>query len=57
MVIMSQNKEDKNLDTQRFSERMSGFSTAKNIMTDASVGDLKTLKIPAMSITILELKK
>lgn len=57
MVIMSQNKEDKNLDTQRFSERMSGFSTAKNIMTDALVGDLKTLKIPAMSITILELKK
>ncbi|MEA5256925.1 alpha-amylase family glycosyl hydrolase [Arcicella aquatica] len=57
MVIMSQNKEDKNLDTQRFSERMSGFSTAKNIMTDALVEDLKTLKIPAMSITILELKK
>ncbi len=57
MVIMSQNKEDKNLDTQRFTERMSGFNSAKNIMTDSSVGDLKSLKIPAMSITILELQK
>ncbi|MBB6004540.1 alpha-amylase family glycosyl hydrolase [Arcicella rosea] len=57
MVIMSQNKEDKNLDTQRFVERISGFTSAKNIMTDSSVGDLKSLKIPAMSITILELQK
>lgn len=57
MVIMSQSKDGKNLDTQRFAERMSGFTSAKNIMTDSSVGDLKSLKIPAMSITILELQK
>ncbi|MET3129451.1 glycosidase [Arcicella rosea] len=57
MVIMSQSKDDKNLDTQRFSERMSGFTSAKNIMTDSPVGDLKSLKIPAMSITVLELQK
>lgn len=57
MVIMSQSKDDKNLDTQRFAERMSGFTSAKNIMTDSSVGDLKSLKIPAMSITVLELQK
>ncbi|MEA5427356.1 alpha-amylase family glycosyl hydrolase [Arcicella lustrica] len=57
MVIMSQSKDDKSLDTQRFSERMSGFTSAKNIMTDSSVGDLESLKIPAMSITILELQK
>lgn len=57
MVIMSQSKDDKNIDTQRFAERMSGFTSAKNIMTDSSVGDLKSLKIPAMSITILELQK
>lgn len=57
MVIMSQSKDDKNLDTQRFAERMSGFTSAKNIMTDSSVGDLKNLKIPAMSIIVLELQK
>ncbi|MEA5401475.1 alpha-amylase family glycosyl hydrolase [Arcicella sp. DC2W] len=57
MVIMSQSKDDKNLDTQRFAERMSDFTSAKNIMTDSSVGDLKSLKIPAMSITVLELQK
>lgn len=57
MVIMSQSKDDKNLDTQRFVERMSGFTSAKNIMADSTVGDLKSLKIPAMSITILELQK
>lgn len=57
MVIMSQNKEDKNLDTNRFMENIQGFISAKNIMTDESISDLKTLKIRANTITILELQK
>jgi glycosidase len=57
MVIMSQNKEDKNLDTNRFMENIQGFISAKNIMTDELISDLKTLKIPTNTITILELQK
>ncbi|PWK25138.1 glycosidase [Arcicella aurantiaca] len=57
MVIMSQSKEEKTLDTKRFAENIGGFSSAKNIMTDATISDLKSLKIPAMSFTLLELQK
>ncbi len=57
MVIMSQNKEDRNLDTNRFMENINGFTFAKNVMSDALISDLKTLKIPANSFTILELQK
>ena len=57
MIIMSQNKEDKNLDTSRFMENMKGYISAKNVMTDSVITDLKTLKIPANTFTILELQK
>ncbi len=57
MVIMSQNKEGRNLDTNRFMENIQGNISAKNIMTDELISDLKTLKIPANSFTILELQK
>lgn len=57
MVIMSQNKEDKSLDTTRFMENMKDFGRAKNVMTDNLITDLKTLKIPANTITILEFQK
>ena len=57
MIIMSQNKEDKNLDTTRFMENMKGYVSAKNVMTDSVITDLKTLKIPANTFTILELQK
>jgi neopullulanase len=57
MVIMSQNKEDRNLDTNRFMENIQGNISAKNVMTEELISDLKTLKIPANSFTILELNK
>lgn len=57
MVIMSQNKDNKSLDTNRFTENMKGYLGAKNVMTDVLITDLKTLKIPANTFTILELQK
>jgi neopullulanase len=57
MVIMSQNKEDKNLDTNRFMENINGFTFAKNVLSNALISDLKTLKVPANSFSILELQK
>ena len=57
MIVMSQNKEDKKLDTNRFMENIQGYLSAKNILTDELISDLKNLKIPANSFTILELQK
>ena len=57
MLIMSQNKEDKNLDMTRFTENLKDFVSAKNVMSDSLITDLKTLKIPANTFTILELQK
>jgi neopullulanase len=57
MVIMSQNNEDRNLDTNRFMENIQGNISAKNVITEELISDLKTLKIPANSFTILELQK
>jgi neopullulanase len=56
MVVMSQNEKETTLETKRFAECMTGFSKGKNIMTDENLSDLSTLKIPAMSITIIELQ-
>lgn len=57
MVVMNTAKEEKNIDPQRFSERYTGFRTAKDIMT----GTLRQLKgawqIPAKGIWIMELNK
>ena len=57
MVIMSQNKENRNLDTNRFMENIQGYISMKNVMTEELISDSKTLKIPANSFTILELQK
>ncbi|HET9053876.1 MAG TPA: cyclomaltodextrinase C-terminal domain-containing protein, partial [Cyclobacteriaceae bacterium] len=57
MVILNNNKEEKTLTTQRFSERLQGFNTAENIVTKQTVTNLQTIVLPGKSATILELKK
>ena len=56
MIIMSQNKEDKTLDMQRFAENLTGFSNAKSVLSDEIITDLKTIKIKANSFNLFELK-
>ncbi|MDZ7897627.1 MAG: alpha-amylase family glycosyl hydrolase [Arcicella sp.] len=56
MIIMSQNKEEKTLDMQRFTENMTGFTNAKSVLTDEIISDLKTIKIKANSFNLYELK-
>lgn len=57
MVVLNNNNEPKNLDTKRFSERLTGFSGGKNIVTNESVSNLQNLSLPAKSATIIELQK
>lgn len=56
MVATNTNDKEITLDTTRFAERMKGYTTAKNILTDATLTDLKQLKIPAKTAWVLELQ-
>ncbi|HET6558852.1 MAG TPA: glycoside hydrolase family 13 protein [Prolixibacteraceae bacterium] len=56
MVVMNKNKEEKSLATDRFSEVLSGYSSGREIITDSTISDLGSLKVPAMSAMIIELK-
>jgi|APTNR8051073442_1049403.scaffolds.fasta_scaffold00003_129 glycosidase len=57
MVILNNNKEAKTLDTKRFTERLTGYTSGKNIVTNETVTNLQNISLPAKSATILELKK
>lgn len=57
MVLLNNNPEQKTLDTKRFAERLTGFTSGKNIVTSETVSNLQTLTLPGKSATILELKK
>ncbi|NVO84074.1 glycoside hydrolase family 13 protein [Hymenobacter terrestris] len=58
-VMVATNTTDKeaSLPTVRFSERMSGFTQAKNVLTGEAVANLNTLTLPAKTAVVLELGK
>ena len=56
MIVMSQNKEDKMLDMQRFAENLAGFTGAKSVLSNETITDLKSIKIKANSFNLFELK-
>jgi neopullulanase len=55
MIVMSQNKEEKILDMQRFAESISNFKSAKSVLSDETISDLKTIKVKANSFNLYEL--
>lgn len=57
MVIMSQNEQAQTLSTQRFVENMIGFSKGKSILDDSLLTDLGQIKVPSMSVQVIELMK
>ncbi|QJW89496.1 glycoside hydrolase family 13 protein [Spirosoma taeanense] len=57
MVATNTNDKEISLDTSRFAERMNGFTSARNILTDATLNDLKLVKLPAKTALVLELMK
>ncbi|OGX83625.1 alpha-amylase [Hymenobacter lapidarius] len=58
-VLVASNTTDKpaSLPTARFSERMAGFSQARNVLTGESLSSLATLQLPAKTAMVLELLK
>jgi glycosidase len=55
MVIVNGDDQAKNLETARFAERMSGATTAINIITKEQLNTLKTIAVPAKGTLVLEL--
>ncbi len=58
-VMIASNTQDKemSLDTSRFSERMNGFTSARNVLTDEVISSLSLVKLPAKTVVVLELIK
>ncbi|QIX63390.1 alpha-amylase [Hymenobacter sp. BT18] len=58
-VMVATNSTDKpaTLPTARFSERMKGFTKARNVLTGETLSDIKTLQLPAKTAVVLELMK
>ena len=56
MVVLNKNKQEKTIDTSRFSEIMANCTTGKEIISGNRIADLKNLKAPALSAMIIELK-
>lgn len=56
MVATNTNDKEISLDTARFAERMNGFRSARNVLTDETINDLKLVKLPAKTALVLELK-
>ncbi|MFC4213428.1 glycoside hydrolase family 13 protein [Pedobacter lithocola] len=54
MVIVNNTDKDKNLNTERFSERTSGITTAKNVISGENLS-FKEIKVPAKTTLVLEL--
>ncbi len=57
MVILNNNDKEVNLDLDRFSENLKGYTTAKSVTTRNYYDSLKTIQVPARSPLILELGK
>ena len=56
MIIMNSNTEEKSVATARFAERILSATTAKNVVTEETLNMLATIKIPATTTLVLELK-
>ena len=56
MVILNKNKGEKQLQTDRFSELMNGFTQGKEIISSVEINHLSVIDIAAESAMIIELK-
>ncbi|MDO7884995.1 alpha-amylase family glycosyl hydrolase [Hymenobacter cheonanensis] len=57
MVIANNTKETKQVDGTRFAERTTGFASGVEVVSGASIADLKTLTVPAHTAWVVELRK
>jgi len=58
-VMIIYNSEDKadTLKTDRFNERMAGYKTATNVISNTTLNSIQNIDVPAKTTLVLELKK
>lgn len=56
MVVLNSNAEAKTIPTARFAERLAGFTTGVDILTDEVLTDLGSLTVPARGERVIELR-
>ena len=57
IIYNSSEKDTRTLKTERFNERMAGFSKAMDIITGQMVDDIKSIKIAPKATMVFELRK
>ena len=57
MVVMNTNDKPEKVATDRYAERMQGFTGAKDVITGKQVTSVSALEIPAKSTVVLELTR
>jgi len=57
MIVMNPNEKEMALPTARFSERTSGFTKAKDVISGNSASLSDSLHIPAMTTLVMELER
>ena len=57
MVVANNTPDEKAIDGTRFAERTAGFSSGVEVVSGAAVPDLKTLRLPAHTVWVVELKR
>ena len=57
MVIANNTKDEKKVDGTRFAERLAGYSSGVEVVSGATIGDLKKLTVPAHTAWVVELRK
>ena len=55
MVVMNTKDEAQTVDTQRYRERMAGFTKARDVVSDTELSSLNQLSVPRNSVLVLEL--
>lgn len=56
LVLLNCNATGKTVPLQRFAERLKGYSSARNVLTEAVVPDLQTATVPAYTALVWELR-
>jgi glycosidase len=56
MVVMNTSDKDQTIETKRFKERLSGFNTAKDVLSDKTLSDISKLTVKKSETLVLELK-
>jgi glycosidase len=57
MIVYNSTEAEKELNTDRFEERMAGFNKGLDIITSQKMGSIKIIKIPGKTALVIELEK